>query len=895
MAVNVTDRGSVGCAYYVAQEQKLYFMEDVELGGPDIVESLVLFVDPATLLVSTKCQGETMDRLDPDMRNPRAGVDGRNTESSRFTYRLECRPNVEFSYEAARNKMANLQIGQQHGAIITYTVPGDVISCDIDPDNPDGTATCAQGQLLRLAGWVDMEARLTVGCAGAVLAYLQRRRATAYLPGDRDAGRMFQVKYVEMFTLRGSMFVNPDTTISLQITTTESHPNAQQQGPASRNWSGGHKEGLSVYGLFFNLAKTQQGRLLLRKYFLRPSLDIKVIEERLNTISVLLRTDNANVFDRITATLSKVKNMRTTVAYLRKGITSMLNKARGSSIGVWLSLRQFLLAANAIVDLLHELQGGERLMICGKTAERFDRRRLAQIGQHINDTIDFDVDKDARHCIIKPGVDEALDEAQRTYDAMEPMLSQMVKHIAATVPQELCSNLNVVFFPQIGFLISLSTEYPTVQESYGGTPEDPWEKMFTSESSTYYKNSMMVEMDEEWGDLYGNICDRQIEILQNLAEQILEHEHLLVTCSDLCGEIDCLVALARGANQYNLKRPRMTEQNIISIQGGRHPLQELIVPAFVPNDTFMMGGHGLDSSAAGNTAALGSRQNTQTHGTDGPNMIILTGPNYSGKSIYLKQVAIIVYMAHVGSFVPADSATIGLTDKIMTRIATRESVSRMQSAFMIDLQQASIALSLATRRSLLIIDEFGKGTESYDGAGLAAGVFEHLLKRGPGCPKVLGATHFHEIFEAGFLKPRAALSFAHMEVRIDEEESAPEDQITYLYNYRLGRSISSLGTYCAAMSGIPKEVVSRAEQLIELAAQGQDLVEICTELSPSELVELADAVSSIACPLNGTNRPQERIAREFINVENFNNPRRLLDDLLAVVSPSATTSTSEKS
>jgi DNA mismatch repair protein MSH5 len=124
-------------------------------------------------------------------------------------------------------------------------------------------------------------------------------------------------------------------------------------------------------------------------------------------------------------------------------------------------------------------------------------------------------------------------------------------------------------------------------------------------------------------------------------------------------------------------------------------------------------------------------------------MLIMTGPNYSGKSVYLKQVAVIVYMAHVGSFVPAESARIGITDKILSRVATRESVSRIQSAFMIDLQQVSLALSLATQRSLLIIDEFGKGTDSSDGAGLACAVFKHLLSLGTERPKVLGATHFH--------------------------------------------------------------------------------------------------------------------------------------------------------
>lgn len=175
------------------------------------------------------------------------------------------------------------------------------------------------------------------------------------------------------------------------------------------------------------------------------------------------------------------------------------------------------------------------------------------------------------------------------------------------------------------------------------------------------------------------------------------------------------------------------------------------MPSFIANDTSLRGGeaHGEVASDAGQghgheNQALASSASCHAYAHDSnPSMLILTGPNYSGKSVYLKQVALIVYMAHVGSFVPADAAKIGLTDKILSRVTTRETVSCFQSAFMIDLQQISIALSLATRRSLLIIDEFGKGTASSDGAGLACAVMEYLLNLGSERPKVIGATHFH--------------------------------------------------------------------------------------------------------------------------------------------------------
>jgi DNA mismatch repair protein MSH5 len=175
-----------------------------------------------------------------------------------------------------------------------------------------------------------------------------------------------------------------------------------------------------------------------------------------------------------------------------------------------------------------------------------------------------------------------------------------------------------------------------------------------------------------------------------------------------------------------------------------HILQELTVASFVPNDTFLVGGAGDGSSAdefddghdvdSATERSSSSTRHTYAHEAS-PSMLVLTGPNYSGKSVYLKQVALIVFMAHVGR--------IGLTDKILSRVTTRETVSRQQSAFMLDLQQISLALSLATRRSLVIIDEFGKGTESSDGAGLACAVMEHLLSVGSERVKVVGATHFH--------------------------------------------------------------------------------------------------------------------------------------------------------
>ncbi|USW47708.1 Putative DNA mismatch repair protein MutS, core [Septoria linicola] len=882
MALNVTDKGSVGCVYYVARHAKLCFMEDVQAGGSDVVDALKLFIDPTVILVSTKCNDEVIHCLDPELRNQRASVDGRS-DQTRLPYLLECRPNSEFNYATGKAKLLSLRIGQLDGPAVTYIVPGDAVATDEHFDGHEAEHSGSQNALLRLSGLINMDSRLTVGCVGAVLTYLQRRKAATFLPGDRDAEAVFPIDTIEMFSLGGSMFINAETLLSLQITSTEAHPNVQQQGPSSKNWSRGSKEGLSVYGLFHHLAKTGQGRRLLRQIFLRPSLNMEVIDERHRMISALLVPENTGVLSRLINALGGVKDMRSVLLDLRKGVSRGVNQGRAIAPSVWTSLRQFTFSALDLTDALGEATGLQRLVIPQKIAERFDKQRLAEVGALISNIVDFDMSREAKRTVVLNGINDELDEAKHTYEAIEDMLSHVAEDIARNVPEDLESKVNVIFFPQIGFLISIEHEEGATPVSYEGpNPEQHWEKMFTSSTHAYYKNSNTMELDDEYGDIWGRILDMEIEIIQNTAQRVLEYEHIINIASDICGELDAIVALTRGAEQYKLTKPDMTEQNVVKIDGGRHILQELTVPAFVPNGTYLLGGCGDEQAEDPRECKISADPRIRRPlPPDAPSMLLLTGPNYSGKSIYLKQVAIIVYLAHIGSFVPARYSTIGLTDAILTRVSTRETVSRIQSACMIDLQQASIALAIATRRSLLIIDEFGKGTECDDGAGLAAGVFEHLLQRGAHCPKVLGATHFHEIFESGFLPSRPALGFSHMEVEVHDEQSEAENRITYLYNLRSGRSSSSYGTLCAAMNGIEAPVTERADKLIELAARGEDLVEACAQLPAAEMAELAVA---------------EETAREFLMHEAFDDPRRILDDLLSLqVSIETTTETRDAS
>ncbi|KAI5250452.1 hypothetical protein E4T43_00033 [Aureobasidium subglaciale] len=731
-----------------------------------------MFIDPTTILVSSRLDDSVLDKLDPERKYMGDG------DSTAYDH--------------------------EDGPKVTFTTPGDVVVGRDEGYIADGDAfETRQGQLLRLAGWIDVESRVTVGCSGAVLAYIHRKRAATFLPGDAAAQAMHRISTIE------------------------------------RSFSPNRIPILTIRAL--------QKRTLDRK---RDSPSTAYF----TTSRVLRKARN----------LSKIKNMRTVMINLRKGISGTGPGKKGPPNFIWAGIRLFAYHALQIKDSFHDVIGGDRLAIRNKVLEHFHGLQLADVGKSITEIIDFELSLDQGRNVVKHGVDHDLDDLKQTYEGLESLLVQVAQHVAQSVPEGLNLDINVVFFPQIGFLIAIPQDPITGHGIFEGHEDDPWEKMFTTEEFAYYKNENVIEMDSYFGDIYGRICDREIEIIHELAEKILQHEELLTTASDICAEIDCILALVQGAKDHNLVRPRLSDSNILDIRGGRHILQEKVVSNFIPNDTLMAGGEGMPL-AEQHEALSGDFPRRHEQNNMFPSMVLVTGPNFSGKSVYLKQVAIIVFMAHVGSFVPASRADIGVTDKIMTRVATRESVSRNQSAFMIDLQQISVALNLATNRSLLIIDEFGKGTDSHDGAGLAAGVFNHLLERGDHCPKVIGATHFHEIFESGFLLPHERLAFGHFEVRVDPQSRQINEQLTYLYIYKQGRSNNSYGTVCAALNGIPLKVTNRAEELVLLAARGEDLVQACAVVLEREREELEDA---------------EDVAKAFFAMRVSDDPKASLRKLL---------------
>lgn len=203
---------------------------------------------------------------------------------------------------------------------------------------------------------------MQIGCAGAVMNELQRRRVVEYLPDDPEGDHAFCIKSITMFTLGNSMFVNADTLMSLQILGSEQHPNAQQAPDKAKT---GAKEDLSVYGLVKGLAVTSQGKAQLRQLFLRPSNDLDLIAERHRSIAAFLRPDDAAVMVDIKKCLGRIKDVRTTISNLTKGV-HQTNRMQGVKNGVWLTLLRFAQASIELAGLVHNLAAGKALDVLAR-------------------------------------------------------------------------------------------------------------------------------------------------------------------------------------------------------------------------------------------------------------------------------------------------------------------------------------------------------------------------------------------------------------------------------------------------------------------------------------------------------------------------------------------------
>lgn len=261
-------------------------------------------------------------------------------------------------------------------------------------------------------------------------------------------------------------------------------------------------------------------------------------------------------------------------------------------------------------------------------------------------------------------------------------------------------------------------------------------------------------------------------------------------------EIDVLACFAERAVKARWVRPRMVAEPVLAIKAGRHPvLDEILGGDFVPNDVML----GVEEEPAARGAS------------EPPRLALITGPNMAGKSTYIRQVALLVLLAHAGSYVPADEATVGVSDRIFTRVGADDALHSGQSTFMVEMIETASILNNATGRSLVVLDEIGRGTSTLDGLSLAWAVAEFLAREGG--PRTLFATHYHELTALQEQMPGRVRNL-HVAVR-EWPPGDPAAQIVFLHRILPGRTDRSYGIHVARLAGIPADVLARAREVLD--------------------------------------------------------------------------------
>ncbi|EJC98525.1 uncharacterized protein FOMMEDRAFT_96519 [Fomitiporia mediterranea MF3/22] len=846
-------RFRVGCAYYDPVRQVMCILEDsVEGSQCDLTKLLLEQISPDVVVTSTRADENSIDTIREFVDNS-GGV-------------FQIRPAREFMPVKGRDRLLSLSFLSElacddrlasssvHSSSDTPSNVYDFMrrrrEITGDPSMKRWNASVRAGNFASLEG-----SPLCLSAIGALLEHLAKVRAMADLENEGISG--LEIRAIESICLEQFMQINADALLSLQVFDTQSHAAVHSDKT---------KEGLSLFGIL-NTTRTNLGRLLLRQWLLRPSLSLSVIAARHDAVECLTMPENIVTADAMCSHLKGLRNVPRTMRLLKTG---------KAGLNEWQGLVKFTFHASLIKEALMELNHIGEIEMLKKIIAILDVTSFRDVGNAIHETVDWEESVHAGRVCVRPNIDEELDKWKHIYNGIDGVLSRVASQVSETVPPDYTTSLNVVYFPQLGKYLTLLSLYHLTDFVVGflicipkkedQSPEqgidvlDGWSFQFSSETHVYFKSDQMHDMDRHIGDLHPSIVDREIEIMQALLDKILQFDDAIAQACDILAELDCLLCFADAARLYSYRRPTMTDKNVLCICQGRHPLQEQVVDTFVPNDVYVRGGLGSGPDPEGKEMPEDEDIPADTKG-----ILLLTGANACGKVYRVAStLSFFLVSADVAfSFVPAESATVGIVDKIFTRVQTRETVSKIQSAFMTDLNQVSLALRNSTPRSLILLDEFGKGTVSRGqlnnhGAGLLCGVLHSLLSRGPECPKVLIATHFQDVFHSDLLESDLPVTFLHMEILLPDRSEEDEDQgqdmdanaylrvlrgetITYLYRFAPGLSLDSHAARCAQMFGLPSAIVRRAQRVSSVLAT-HDITRLLDEdMEPEEIDDLAQA------------------------------------------------------
>ena len=383
--------------------------------------------------------------------------------------------------------------------------------------------------------------------------------------------------------------------------------------------------------------------------------------------------------------------------------------------------------------------------------------------------------------MIKPGVDEELDRLHKiAYSGKDYLL----KINQAEIQRTGISSLKISFNKVFGYYLEVTNVHKDK------VPTD-WIRKQTLSNAERYITEELKEYEEQILGAEEKINLIEFRIFNQLVETIAQYVTPLLLNARLLGKADCLISFAQIAGEFKYCQPELNEEKAITIRDGRHPVIERLMPAgekYVPND--------IDLNDA-------EQQ-----------IIIITGPNMAGKSALLRQTALIVLMAQMGSYVPATSASIGLVDKVFTRVGASDNLSRGESTFMVEMTETASILNNLSDRSLVLMDEIGRGTSTYDGISIAWAIVEHLHNQPNRRAKTLFATHYHELNELS----ENLGGIKNFNVAVKEAGN----KILFIRKLKPGGSEHSFGIHVAQMAGMPTAVVLRAMEIMDQLEKSRD-------------------------------------------------------------------------
>ncbi len=500
------------------------------------------------------------------------------------------------------------------------------------------------------------------------------------------------------------------------------------------------------------------GSRLLRRWILFPLKDVKPIQERQDVVEYFFR--HPEVKELLDEQLEQIGDLERIISKVAVGRVSPREVVQLKiALQALEPIKEACMASNE--PSLCRI--GEQLNVCALIRDRIDREIQPDPPTLVN-----------RGGVIAKGVNAELDELRSiAYSGKDYLLQVQQREIERTgIP-----SLKIAFNNVFGYYIEVRNAHKDK------VPAD-WIRKQTLVNAERYITEELKEYEEKILGAEEKILSLEARLFNELVLCLTEYIPPIQCNANLVGRLDCLLSFAKAAESNKYIRPLVDESDVIDIKGGRHPVIEKQLPlgeVYVANDVY------LDE--------------------DKQQIIIITGPNMAGKSALLRQTALITLLAQIGCFVPAESARIGIVDKIFTRVGASDNISVGESTFMVEMNEAADILNNMTSRSLVLFDELGRGTSTYDGISIAWAIVEYIHEHPNTHAKTLFATHYHELNEMERSFPR----IKNFNVSVKEVGN----KVIFLRKLVPGGSEHSFGIHVAKMAGMPKCIVNRADEILK--------------------------------------------------------------------------------